>query len=263
MRPAARVRRAWVVLAAAVEQGRSRALWCPCRSWFCSRPVRRSACAAPSLRPRVAGRARTMSGRAGARRARRDARGARRVRGASSFLCLCLRSVCRVCFSVWLCCPVAQAARDTDRTAARSASRVAAHAALALHARRRSRHSSRPPFYPVRASTRAIARATTTHAAAPTPLACVMTTRARIPSRNPRRMKRTSRRDKSAVWEVRGAIRTWRFGVIFARRRRRRSAYLLFFLKNKKKVTFYQKMLSSAMFSRSGNCFLPFPHRSR
>ena len=237
MRPAARVRRAWVVLAAAVEQGRSRALWCPCRSWFCS-PVRRSARAAPSLRPRAGGvRAHHERARGRTPSATRRARCAASPRGVLfplSQFAVCAR---RVCFSVsvWLCCPVTQAARTTDHTAARSAARVAARVALALHARRRSRHSSRPPFYPVRASTRAIARATTTHAAAPTPLACVMTTRARIPSRNPRRTKRTSRRDKSAVWEVCGAIRTWRFGVIFARRRRRRSAYLLFFLKKQKK----------------------------
>ena len=209
----------------------SRALWCPCPSWFCSRPVagRRRPCLASSLRsplrterasgalaprrgmrarcgrrracvvrgwfsppqssravlarcgvlavlgsallsvapraplPRsaraLAGCARTTSGRANARRARRDARGARRVRGGSSFLCRSSRSVRRVCFSVsvWLCCPVTQAARTTDHTAARSAARVAARVALALHARRRLRHRSHPrstPFAPPLAPSR-------------------------------------------------------------------------------------------------------------
>jgi hypothetical protein len=92
-----------------------------------------------------------------------------------------------------------------------------------------------PPFYPVRASTRAIARATTTHAAAPTPPACVMTTRARISSRSPSRTKRTSRGNERAIWGVRGAVRTWRFVVTVARRRRRRSACLIFLEKHIKK----------------------------
>ena len=83
-----------------------RALWCPCRSWFCSRPVRRSARAAPSLRPRAGGvrahheraRGRTLS----ATRRARCAASPRGVLFPLSQFAVCAR---RVCFSVWLCCP--------------------------------------------------------------------------------------------------------------------------------------------------------------
>ena len=84
---AARVRSGWF-FTAAVEQGRSRAACSspppPC---FFSRPVRRSACAAPSLHPCTRAPARggrTTCGRADARRAQRDARGGARGESAGN-----------------------------------------------------------------------------------------------------------------------------------------------------------------------------------
>ena len=95
------------------------------------------------------------------------------------------------------------------------------HIALAPHARAADRA----------ARTHAAARAATqiaTHDAPLAPPACVMTTRAWIPSRSSSRTKRTSGGDERVIWGVRGAIRTWRFVITVARRRQRRSACLFF-----------------------------------
>ena len=73
------------------------------------------------------------------------------------------------------------------------------HIALAPHARAADRA----------ARTHAAARAATqiaTHDAPLAPPACVMTTRARIPSRNPSRTKKARREDEGIVWVVRGGI---------------------------------------------------------
>ena len=67
---AARVYHGWLITAA-VEQGCRGALRCYSPPRFFSRPVRRSACAAPSLHPRAGGSVRTTSERADARRVRR------------------------------------------------------------------------------------------------------------------------------------------------------------------------------------------------
>ena len=236
MRPAARVRRAWVVLAAAVEQGRSRALWCPCRSWFCS-PVRRSARAAPSLRPRAGGvRAHHERARERTPSATRRARCAASPRGVLfplSQFAVCAPGVFLGFGLALLPCYASSAHHRPHRRSLRRSRRCSRSARAARPPPLAP--SFAPPFYPVRASTRAIARATTTHAAAPTPPACVMTTRARISSRSPSRTKRTSRGNERAIWGVRGAVRTWRFVVTVARRRRRRSACLIFLEKHTKK----------------------------